>query len=77
MHQLIGAINAQPRESGLLGVPVGAALLCISRLAYGPRERPVFYSRGLFRADRYQERLWVRRPGVAVETPAAAADAER
>lgn len=77
VRQSIGALNAGQREGEVLGVPSGTALLSVSRLAYGPRERPIFYSLGLFRADRYQERLWLRRPGVATETPAAADDSER
>lgn len=76
VRQSIGALIAGQREGELLSVQPGAAILSVSRLAYGPRERPVFYSLGLFRADRYQERLWLRRPGVAMETPAAADDSE-
>jgi GntR family transcriptional regulator len=64
VHQTIGARSASEREAALLEVRAGAPLLEVSRLAYLPRERPVFYSLGLFRADRYQERLWLRRPGV-------------
>jgi GntR family transcriptional regulator len=77
VRQVIEAVNAGGRESELLGVDPGAALLRVSRLAYGARERPLLYSLGHFRADRYQERLWLRRPGVAAETPAAADDVER
>ncbi len=64
VHQTIGARSASQREAALLRLPAGAPLLEVSRLAYLPRERPVFYSLGLFRPDRYQERLWLRRPGV-------------
>lgn len=70
LRQMIGAVNAGARESELLAVPAGAALLQITRLAYVPRDRPVLYGLGLFRADRYQERLWLRRPGAPAAPPA-------
>jgi GntR family transcriptional regulator len=71
LRQAISAVSAGPRESALLAVPPGAALLQITRLAYVPRDRPVLYGLGLFRADRYQERLWLRRPGAPSAPPVA------
>ena len=64
VRQTIGARGASSREGELLQVRRRDPLLQVSRLAYLLREKPVFYSLGLFRADRYQERLWLRRPGV-------------
>jgi len=64
VRQTIGATAADVRESELLQVEAGAPLLRVTRLAYVMRGRPLFYGVGRFRADRYQERLWLRRPGA-------------
>lgn len=64
VRQSIGAAAAGARESELLKIDTGAPLLRITRLAYLMRGRPLLYGVGLFRADRYQERLWLRRPGA-------------
>ncbi|CCH75903.1 HTH-type transcriptional repressor dasR [Nostocoides japonicum T1-X7] len=45
---------ASPREAALLGVDVGAPMLVVHRTAYDTDDRPVEYTRSVFRGDRFR-----------------------
>lgn len=47
------AVNADSQLAGLLGVPVGAALLATERVSWTTGGRPVEYARAHYRGDRY------------------------
>jgi len=51
--QRITAANLGPRDSRLLNLPEGAAVLRIDRTAYLASGRPVEFTRGLYRSDIY------------------------
>lgn len=55
--QTISARLADAQVAYALGVPVGAPLLAISRVAYDDTGRPVQVLKGLFRPDRYDYRI--------------------
>ena len=48
----IEATVAGPEEAGALEVPEGAALLLLERVSYTAADRPVYYQRRYYRADR-------------------------
>lgn len=45
---------AEPSEAALLGVEVGAPMLVIQRTAYDQADRPVEFTRGAFRGERFR-----------------------
>lgn len=47
-----------------LDVPVGTALLAVTRLIYDEQERPVQWLHGLYRPDRYQYQMQLSRVGT-------------
>jgi GntR family transcriptional regulator len=51
--QRMSAINLMQHEAQLLGLPVGAAALCVDRTGYLPSGRPIEFTRGLYRSDIY------------------------
>lgn len=56
-RQTISARLADASVAYALGVPVGAPLLAISRVAYDENSRPVQVLKGLYRPDRYDYRI--------------------
>jgi GntR family transcriptional regulator len=56
-RQTISARFADASVAYALGVPVGAPLLAISRVAYDENGRPVQVLKGLYRPDRYDYRI--------------------
>lgn len=61
------SINAKLADSTVayaLGVPVGAPLLAITRVAYDENGRPVQLLKGLYRPDRYDYRIELSRKQV-------------
>lgn len=48
----IEAVVAGPEEAEVLGVPEGGALLVLERVSYTAAERPIYYQRRYYRADR-------------------------
>lgn len=56
-RQTISARLADASVAYALGVPVGAPLLAISRVAYDENGRPVQVLKGLYRPDRYDYRI--------------------
>ncbi|MDH4396661.1 MAG: GntR family transcriptional regulator [Limnobacter sp.] len=63
-RQTISARLADATVAYALGVPVGAPLLAISRVAYDENNRPVQLLRGLYRPDRYDYRIELSRKQV-------------
>ena len=63
-RQAISARLADTAVAYSLGVPVGAPLLAISRVAYDENDRPVQVLRGLYRPDRYDYRIELSRKQV-------------
>lgn len=59
--QWIGATLATLEMGRALGVDVGAPLLKLTRIVYGPRGRPVERVVALYRADAYQYRMHLAR----------------
>lgn len=57
----IGAAEATDAEAGQLGVRPGAALLCVTRVITGRDGAPLEWTRALYRADRYQYEIELRR----------------
>jgi GntR family transcriptional regulator len=63
-EQVIGASLAGTDVADLLGVPIGAALLKLSRTVYDQDGRAVEFVTGLYRPDRYQYKMTLSRiPG--------------
>jgi len=60
-RQHITAVQAGAREAEQLGVPVGAALLRVTRTVYGAGAVPLEWSRAWYRADRYEYNVDLRR----------------
>ncbi len=56
-RQTLSARLADASVAYALGVPVGAPLLAISRVAYDENGRPVQVLKGLYRPDRYDYRI--------------------
>ena len=56
-RQTLSARLADASVAYALGVPVGAPLLAISRVAYDENNRPVQVLKGLYRPDRYDYRI--------------------
>ncbi|HEY1059296.1 MAG TPA: GntR family transcriptional regulator [Limnobacter sp.] len=63
-RQTISARLADASVAYALGVPVGAPLLAISRVAYDETGRPVQVLKGLYRPDRYDYRIELSRKQV-------------
>ncbi len=61
-EETIEAVIATPREAGLLGCLLPAALLQLTRLTVDSRGRPVEFVRSLYRADRFRFRQHLQRP---------------
>ena len=61
--QTLSARLADADVAGLLGLPVGAALLTVNRLIFDTDERPVQWLQGLYRPDRYQVEMQLSRVG--------------
>lgn len=59
--QRISAQVAGTREAELLQVRVGEALLKVERVISGPGDRPLEWSRTVYRADRYEYEVELRR----------------
>ncbi|CAM3879597.1 GntR family transcriptional regulator [Bordetella tumulicola] len=56
-EQSISALLAEPVVAGLLGVPVGSALLSLHRLVRDVSGRPVEWLHAQYRPDRYEYRM--------------------
>jgi GntR family transcriptional regulator len=52
--QTVEAGLADPETAGHLNVPVGSPVLEVARVYYSSRRQPRYYSRSLYRADRYK-----------------------
>lgn len=63
-RQTISARLADSAVAFALGVPVGAPLLSITRVAFDDKGRPVQLLRGLYRPDRYDYRIELSRKEV-------------
>lgn len=62
-NQVFSATLAGAEVADLLGVPIGAALLKLSRTVYDQNGRAVEYVTGLYRPDRYQYKMTLSRVG--------------
>lgn len=60
-EQHIAATLLDEAEAGLLRVPPGAPALAITRVTFAEGDRPVEWARALYRADRYQYLVELRR----------------
>ena len=61
--QTLSAQLADHSVAPLLGVEIGAPLLAVHRIVYGPEEAPVQLLRGLYRPDRYEYQMHLSRVG--------------
>lgn len=61
--QTLSARLADAVVARQLDVPVGSALLAVTRLIYDEQERPVQWLHGLYRPDRYQYQMQLSRVG--------------
>jgi GntR family transcriptional regulator len=50
-EEKIRAISANEQQASLLNVPMGTALLCVERVAYTYRDKPMEMRRGYYRTD--------------------------
>ncbi|HYF08062.1 MAG TPA: GntR family transcriptional regulator [Acetobacteraceae bacterium] len=64
-HQGIEAVAADTRAAELLQVPIGAPLLCLTRLFLTEGGAFAVYFRSLYRADRYYYTVKLAQPGRA------------
>ncbi|MFB4163570.1 GntR family transcriptional regulator [Alteribacillus sp. JSM 102045] len=53
----VTAVNATSKEADVLGVRGGESLVCITRLSSGLDDRPIEFSRTIYRADRFNYRV--------------------
>ncbi|ABK98817.1 GntR family transcriptional regulator [Pelobacter propionicus] len=60
-RQRIGASSAGPEEAQLLGIRPGDAVLCVKRVIYGAASRPLVWFRTLYRSDRYEYEVELKR----------------
>lgn len=60
-EQTVRSVELDTTEAALLGVPVGAAGLRVTRIGLDQRDRPVEATTTTYRADRYEVRFTVRR----------------
>ena len=61
--QNVSARQADAQVARYLDVPVGAALLAVSRVVFDTGERPVQWLQGLYRPDRYEYEMQLSRAG--------------
>lgn len=61
--QTLSARLADAEVAGHLGLPLGAALLAVTRLIFDTDDRPVQWLQGLYRPDRYQVEMQLSRVG--------------
>ncbi|OVZ64955.1 GntR family transcriptional regulator [Pigmentiphaga sp. NML080357] len=62
-RQSISARQADATVAGLLGMPLGSALLSVNRLVYDVNDRPVLWLQGLYCPDRYEYEMELSRVG--------------
>ena len=62
-EQTITATLADAEASAALDLDLGSPLLCIRRIVFDQRERPVEYITALYRPDRYQYQMQLSRVG--------------
>jgi GntR family transcriptional regulator len=74
-YQIIDAIIADPAAAELLGVAIGAPLLCITRLYLTDGQKPLVLFRSLYRSDRYYYTIKLTEPGEEEHPQSAAAAA--
>ena len=55
-EETIEAVAVAEREADLLGIPVGAPVLLLSRQSFDSNQRPVEFVRSVYRADRFRFR---------------------
>lgn len=60
-RQRIGAACAGPEEARLLGIRTGDAVLRVSRVILGAADRPLVWFRTLYRSDRYEYEVELKR----------------
>lgn len=60
-RQRIGATSAGPEEAQLLGIRPGDPVLCVKRVIYGAESRPLVWFRTLYRSDRYEYEVELKR----------------
>lgn len=60
-RQTIGAMPAGPEEASLLGLQEGEAVLRVRRVLHASDGRPLVWFRTLYRADRYEYEIELRR----------------
>jgi GntR family transcriptional regulator len=58
---LFGAMPAGPEEASLLGLQEGEAVLRVRRVLHASDGRPLVWFRTLYRADRYEYEIELRR----------------
>ncbi|WP_306591629.1 GntR family transcriptional regulator [Geothrix sp. 21YS21S-4] len=63
-RQRIGAMKAGSQEARLLGIRSGEAVLRVSRILHGEDSQPLVWFRTLYRADRYEYDIELRRMGA-------------
>jgi GntR family transcriptional regulator len=59
--QRIGAMSAGPEEAHLLGIRSGEAVLRVSRVIHGVMDQPMVWFRTLYRSDRYEYEVDLKR----------------
>jgi GntR family transcriptional regulator len=62
-EQVVKAVVLDVSEAAMLGTPAGSAALRMHRIGLDQRDRPVESTTSIYRADRYDLRLAVRRGG--------------
>lgn len=62
-RQTISARQADATVAGLLGLPLGSALLSVNRVVHDVDDRPVLWLQGLYRPDRYEYEMELSRVG--------------
>jgi GntR family transcriptional regulator len=58
---MVTATVADPAVAGALGIDTGAPLLEVRRVVFDVTDRPIEFSRSLYRPDRYQFEMNLKR----------------
>lgn len=60
-EQTVEAVLAEPETAGHLEIAIGSPVLRVERTYYGRGRKPKYYSRSLYRADRYKFTVTLKR----------------
>ncbi len=63
-EETISAGRAAAEEAGHLGIPRGSSVLIMERLTFSTRAQPLEFVRGVYRPDRYQFSIRLRRSAI-------------